>query len=97
MSTVIQDLRHALRLFAKSPGFALTALPSFTAEPIEACVRGLADARGVKPASLIHATRLAVTGRGASPGLFEVLELVGRDRSVTRLRAAAAALPIGSR
>ena len=71
---------------------ALDSLPSFTPEPLEACVRGLAEARGVKPASLIHATRLAVTGRGASPGLFEVLELVGRDRSVARLRAAAGRL-----
>jgi glutamyl-tRNA synthetase len=67
---------------------ALAALTSFTPEPLEACVRGLAEARGAKPAALIHATRLAVTGRGASPGLFEVLELVGRDRCVARLRAA---------
>jgi glutamyl-tRNA synthetase len=83
---------------AETPGHlaaladALAVLPSFTPEPLEACVRGLAETRGVKPASLIHATRLAVTGRGASPGLFEVLELVGRDRSVARLRAAATRL-----
>ena len=64
-------------------------LPSFTPGPLEACVRGLAEARGMKPAALIHATRLAVTGRGASPGLFEVLELVGRERTIARLRRAA--------
>ena len=34
---------------------------------------------------LIHATRVAVTGRTASPGLFEVLVLLGRERTVTRL------------
>ena len=73
-------------------GDALAALAAFTPEPLEACVRGLAEARGAKPAALIHATRLAVTGRGASPGLFEVMELVGRDRTVARLRAAAAHL-----
>jgi glutamyl-tRNA synthetase len=68
---------------------ALAVLPSFTPEPLEACVRGLAEARGSKPAALIHATRLALTGRSASPGLFEVMELLGRDRTVARLRAAA--------
>jgi glutamyl-tRNA synthetase len=34
---------------------------------------------------LIHATRVAVTGRTASPGLFEVLALLGRERTVARL------------
>ena len=34
---------------------------------------------------LIHPTRLAVTGQGASPGLFEVLELLGRERTLARL------------
>jgi glutamyl-tRNA synthetase len=68
---------------------ALAALPSFTPEPLEACVRGLAEARGSKPAALIHSTRLALTGRSASPGLFEVMELLGRDRTVARLRTAA--------
>jgi glutamyl-tRNA synthetase len=68
---------------------ALAALPDFTAAPLERAVRDLAEARGVKGAALIHATRLAVTGRSASPGLFEVLELLGRETSVARLRTAA--------
>jgi len=34
---------------------------------------------------LIHATRVAVTGQAVSPGVFEVLELVGRDRVLSRL------------
>ena len=69
---------------------AFEALDAFNPPPLEACLRQLAEARGVKAAALIHATRLAVTGRGASPGLFEVLELVGGERTVARLRAAAA-------
>jgi glutamyl-tRNA synthetase len=68
---------------------ALEAAPDFTAAALEPAVRGLAEARGVKGAALIHATRLALTGRGASPGLFEVMELLGRDTCVARLRAAA--------
>ena len=46
----------------------------------------VADARGVKAASLIHACRVAVTGKAVSPGLFEVLALLGRRRVHERLR-----------
>ena len=47
----------------------------------------IAEVRGIKPGVLIHATRVAVTGQGNSPGLFEVLGLIGRDRVVDRLAA----------
>jgi glutamyl-tRNA synthetase len=69
-------------------GSMLAELGSFDAASIETRLRGLAEARGVKAASLIHAVRVAVTGRSASPGLFEVLTFVGRDRSRARLAAA---------
>ena len=59
----------------------------FAADALEQRLRAIADARQLKAAALIHATRVAVTGRAASPGLFEVLELVGRDRVVHRIRA----------
>lgn len=55
---------------------------------LEASLRHLAEERGVKAGVLIHATRVAVTGKAASPGLFEVLEVLGRDRVLTRLDAA---------
>ena len=45
-------------------------------------LRQLADARTVKAAVLIHGTRLAVTGRMVSPGLFEMLVFVGRESVV---------------
>ncbi len=57
----------------------------FAATALEAALRDVADERGVKPGVLIHATRVAVTGQAVSPGLFEVLELVGRDRVLARL------------
>jgi glutamyl-tRNA synthetase len=60
----------------------------FDAPTIEAGLRAVADARGIKAATLIHATRVAVTGQAVSPGIFEVLELVGRDRVLARLAAA---------
>jgi glutamyl/glutaminyl-tRNA synthetase len=52
---------------------------------VEAAVRGTAAQRGLKAGSLIHAVRVGVTGRGASPGLFEVLTLLGPERTVARL------------
>lgn len=63
-------------------------LEPFTAAPLETALRDLAQSRGLKPAALIHATRVAVVGRAASPGLFETLELAGRDRVVSRMRSA---------
>jgi glutamyl-tRNA synthetase len=64
------------------------ALEAFNQQTLEALVRGTAEAAGLKAAALIHATRVAVTGRAVSPGLFEVMDLLGRDRTVHRLRAA---------
>jgi len=65
----------------------------FDAASLERALRALAEQRGLKAGALIHATRVAVTGQGNSPGLFEVLELIGRDAVVARLRARAA-LPV---
>jgi glutamyl-tRNA synthetase len=52
---------------------------------VEAAVRGTAASRGIKAGALIHATRVAVTGRTQSPGLFEVVAWLGRDRTRARL------------
>jgi glutamyl-tRNA synthetase len=63
----------------------LRATDPFDEPHVEAAVRGTAAERGIKAGMLIHATRVAVTGRTASPGLFEVLALLGRERTVARL------------
>jgi glutamyl-tRNA synthetase len=47
----------------------------------------VAEARGVKAAPLIHATRVAVTGQAVSPGLFDVVSVLGRERTLARLDA----------
>jgi glutamyl-tRNA synthetase len=60
----------------------------FTAGALEPALRALADARGVKAGVLIHPTRVATMGRAESPGIFEVLELLGRARVLARLDAA---------
>jgi glutamyl-tRNA synthetase len=63
----------------------LETIQPFEAVTLEAALRALAEARGIKAGVLIHATRVAVTGQAVSPGLFEVLVLVGRSRVVRRL------------
>jgi glutamyl-tRNA synthetase len=67
---------------------AFAELASFDTGTIESTVRGLAEARGVKAASLIHAVRVALTGKTVSPGLFEVASLLGRERTHARIAAA---------
>jgi glutamyl-tRNA synthetase len=64
---------------------ALAVVEPFDETHIEAGVRDTANAVGIKAGLLIHATRVAVTGRTSSPGLFEVLALIGRARTLARL------------
>ena len=53
-------------------------LPEFTKEALEAELRALADQEGVKPAVLIHPTRMALSAATGGPPLFDLVELVGR-------------------
>jgi glutamyl-tRNA synthetase len=62
----------------------------FTAERIEASLRELIERLGLKPRQGFQPIRLAVTGSNVSPGLFESLELLGREESLSRLDAAIA-------
>jgi len=67
----------------------LEAVDPFTAEAVEKAVRGYAEEKGEKPGLFINAARAAVTGQLAGPGLFEILEAIGRASTVSRLRRAA--------
>ncbi|NPB02900.1 MAG: glutamate--tRNA ligase [Thermotogae bacterium] len=61
-------------------------LESWKEEEIERVLRGYADELGVKHALLIHATRVAVSGVGVGPSLFLLLEVLGKDKVVGRLK-----------
>ena len=63
----------------------LAEVEPFEAEEIEATLRGLAERLGLKPRDAFQPIRLAVTGSKVSPGLFESLELLGREESLARL------------
>ena len=66
----------------------LERAPDFTAEAIERVFRALTEELGLKLVDFAQLARLAVTGRTASPPIFDVLALIGREESVARLRHA---------
>ena len=67
----------------------LRSVEPWAAPAIEDALRAFADDRGEKPRTAFQPIRLAVTGSKVSPGLFESLELLGRDETLSRLAAAA--------
>jgi glutamyl-tRNA synthetase len=67
---------------------ALASLDPFDAEAIERELRGLAERLELKPREAFQPIRVAVTGSKISPGLFESIELLGREETVKRLEAA---------
>ena len=74
-------------LAAASP--ALEALPSGRPRrSSRRCASALVDGLGLKPRNAFGPMRVAVTGSTVSPPLFESMEILGRDRSLARLRAA---------
>jgi glutamyl-tRNA synthetase len=68
---------------------ALAAVEPFTAAPLEALYRATAEAKALSPGKLIHPTRLAVSGVSFGPGLFEMMEVLGRETVLRRMEAAA--------
>jgi glutamyl/glutaminyl-tRNA synthetase len=67
---------------------AFQAVLSFDPDSLETALRAVAEAQNVKAGLLIHATRVAMTGKTVSPGLFDVLSLLGRKRVHARMCAA---------
>jgi glutamyl-tRNA synthetase len=70
---------------------ALATLEPFDAQAIEAALRAAAEKLELKPRQAFQPIRVAVTGSKVSPGLFESIELLGREETLSRVRAAAAA------
>ena len=85
------DERAAALLEGEAPDLlarvhaALAALPEWTAEMTEQAVREVSEAAGVKLGQVAQPLRAALTGRATSPGIFDVLVLLGRDESLPRI------------
>lgn len=65
-----------------------SALETFDLQNIENCVRKLATDLNIKAADLIHPVRVAVTGRKVGASLFETVALVGKEKTIERLKGA---------
>lgn len=61
------------------------AVEAFDLEPLEEELRGLADELDVKAGALIHPLRMALTGVKKGPGVFDVVQVTGRERTLARL------------
>ncbi len=64
---------------------ALEAAPEWTVAALDAAVRAHAEAEGLKLGKIAQPLRAALTGRATSPGVFDVLHVLGRDESLARL------------
>jgi len=62
------------------------AFPAFSKQQWEEAFKQLVEEEGVKMGQLAQPVRVALTGHTASPGLFDVMEVLGRDRTLSRLR-----------
>jgi glutamyl-tRNA synthetase len=65
----------------------LETVEPFNAETSEAALRAFADEAGVKAGLLINGARTMLTGQAVGPSMFEIFDMLGRDRSITRLRS----------
>ncbi len=74
------------RLRALLPDFE--SLERWDHDSLERVVRAYSEANGLSAGKLIHPIRLAVTGRGMGPGLFELLAVIGKPESVSRIHRA---------
>jgi len=71
---------------------SLTALASWDEAAMEPTMRALAEAKGVGAGKLLQPLRVALVGSAASPGIFEVMALLGRERTLARIARAEAHL-----
>ncbi|TNE34237.1 MAG: hypothetical protein EP348_11365 [Alphaproteobacteria bacterium] len=69
----------------------LEQLDNWNLEVVEAVVRAAADSEAVKLGKIAQPLRAALTGTTVSPGIFDVLDVLGREQSIGRIRDAAAA------
>jgi glutamyl-tRNA synthetase len=82
------------RLLGLREGFAV--LPEWDREALEATLRRLAEQAGEPASTFIHPLRVALTGLAASPGIFDVLAVLGRAVSLDRIDAALEKLSAGA-
>ena len=79
-----KENKDNIRIFADR----LEGLEDFSHESIEKICRDIAEERELKAADIIHPTRMAISGKTKGAGLFEVMELLGKEKVIKRMREA---------
>ena len=79
----------SLRKFADRVG----ELPAVSRETVDPVIQSILDEDGLKMGKLAQPLRVALTGRTFSPGIHEVIELLGRDRTILRIKRALTQIP----
>jgi len=80
-----QQLTPETRLLLKQFGSIAGDLPEWSVAALDAAARSFAEARGLKLGKVAQPLRAALTGRTVSPGIFEVMILIGKTESLARL------------
>ena len=75
------DAGELLADFSKS----LAGVENFTAEPLNEWLHQFCESQEIKIGQIIHALRVAITGKAAGFGMFETIEILGRERTVHRI------------
>ncbi|MCM3872746.1 MAG: hypothetical protein ND895_18860 [Pyrinomonadaceae bacterium] len=88
-TAINKHLKKEPRLKELLPALAdrLEETDPFTHDTAEAALRQFAEEQGVKSDLLINGSRTMLTGQAVGPSMFEVFAILGKDRSVTRLRS----------
>src|SRR6266446_8338840 len=88
-AAVNKNLKKEPRLREWLPALAerLDQVDPFTIENVETALRQFAEEVGIKAGVFINASRTMLTGQAVGPSMFEIFEILGRDRSVERLRS----------
>ena len=68
----------------------LDAMETFTHDALEKVFLAVMEATGLKLGKIAQPVRMALTGSTVSPGIFEIIEVLGKEETVKRLRAAVA-------
>lgn len=86
------DTRQALHLLME----ALSRIEAFSEENLENAFKSVMDQTGLKLGKIAQPVRVALTGKTASPGIFEITEIIGKEKVIRRLKQAIAFIDQGT-
>ncbi len=84
-----QHLTAPTRRLCEGLAERLAGVECFVSQEIEAAIRAFAEEQGIGMSEIVHPVRVVLTGSVVGPGLFEMIEVLGKERTIGRLRAVA--------